>query len=232
VDDVLISKINLVYHTTLMGATGDLAISAAEEAYNKGGYVLVVEGGVPTAFNGAACVSWNYNGQDVTFLDAVQDLSTNASQILCFGTCASFGGMAAAAPNPTMVKGVRQIVLKPKKPIINISGCPPHPDWMVWAIVQLLLGKSVSLDKYGRPVALYNTTVHERCPRREAEETSSWGVDGRCLEELGCRGPEAKASCVSTKWNNGVNWCMGAGAPCIGCTDPEFPGRRRLVRSS
>ncbi len=220
VAEVLISKINLVYHTTLMGATGDLAVSAAKQAYENGGYVLVVEGGVPTAFNGATCVAWHYNGQDVTFLDAVRNLSAKASKILCFGTCACYGGMAAAAPNPTMVKGVKAAT---GKAVINIPGCPPHPDWMVWAIAQVLLGSRMSLDEYGRPVSLYNTKVHERCPRREAGETSTWGIDGRCLEELGCRGPEAKAPCVTSKWNNGVNWCVDANALCLDCTAPGFP---------
>ena len=41
-------------------------------AVDSGGYVLAVEGGIPTAFDGNACWAWRENGHDVTFADAKQ----------------------------------------------------------------------------------------------------------------------------------------------------------------
>lgn len=225
-DDVLLNFINLAYHPTLMAAAGQPAAEAARRAYDAGGYVLVVEGGVPTAFGGVTCQAWNYNGVDVPFKDALTDMASRAAAIVCVGTCASFGGVAAAPPNPTGVKGVGAYL---GKPTINLPGCPTHPDWIVWAVVQLLMGTTVTKDTYSRPTALYGSTVHSICPRRSAGDTSSYGLDGRCLEELGCRGPSTRANCPTTLWNGKTNWCIGANAPCIGCTNPDFPASRLLV---
>ncbi|MEI6503699.1 MAG: hydrogenase small subunit [Armatimonadota bacterium] len=218
--DVLINTINLCYHPQIMALAGQSAVEQAQAAYNSGNYILAVEGGVPTAFGGATCWAWSYNGQDVTMLQAVQSLAAKAKAILSIGTCASFGGIAAAAPNPT---GVQSVAAASGKQTINIAGCPTHPDWIVWTISQLLLGNTISKDSNGRPTALYGRTVHSQCPRRERDETGSFGNSG-CLKELGCRGPETRGLCPQSRWNNGVNWCIGAGAPCLGCTEPAFSG--------
>jgi hydrogenase small subunit len=218
--DVLVDSVNLAYHPNIMAAAGETAVSAVKQAYAAGNYILVVEGGVPTAFGGATCWAWTTNGVDVTFQQAVKDLASKAKKIVCIGSCASFGGMSAAGPNPTGVKSVRAVT---GKTTINIPGCPPHPDWIVWAIVQILLNKTISVDSYGRPKTLFGKTVHEQCPRREAQEAKTFGTDGCCLEELGCRGPETKAPCPQLLWNGRVNWCVGANAPCYGCTESNFP---------
>ncbi|HEY3378380.1 MAG TPA: hydrogenase small subunit [Armatimonadota bacterium] len=219
--DVLINSVNLVYHPNLMSVAGQTAVTAAQQAYNAGNYILIVEGGVPTAFNGSTCLAWTFNGVNVTFKDAVTTLASRASKVVCVGTCAAFGGMSAAPPNPTGVKGVKAAT---GKTTINIAGCPPHPDWIVWAIVQLLLKSNITLDANGRPTALYSGTVHSKCPRRGTDEAGTYGVDNRCLRELGCKGPETVCNCPAQRWNNGVNWCIDANSPCLGCTNPTFPG--------
>jgi len=225
--DVLTNSINLIYHPNLMGLAGDFAVDEIEKAYNKGGYVLVVEGGVPTKDGGVACLAWSHDKGDVTFLQAVLELSSKAAAILSVGTCASFGGIPAAPPNPT---GVQSVKAATGKKTINIPGCPPHPDWIVWVVVQLLLNKSISLDSSGRPQKLFSRTVHDVCPRKERDEARYFGVDRRCLKELGCRGPETKANCPQVLWNGGVNWCIDANAPCLGCTNPNFPDPQPLYK--
>lgn len=219
--DVLINYINLAYHPNLSAAAGESAAAVIEGVRQAGNYVLVLEGAIPTAFNGGACYSWTANGVDVTFQDAVRSLAQRAAAVLCIGTCASFGGIPAAPPNPTGAVSARTLT---GRSTINVAGCPPHPNWMVWTIVQLLQGRSPALDGSGRPTALYGRTVHDQCPLRGTEETHLFGVSGQCLKELGCRGPETGANCPSQKWNNGVNWCVNAGAPCNGCTSANFPG--------
>ena len=136
---VLVDAINLVYHPNLMSLAGQDAVAQAEAAYQKGGYLLAVEGGIPTAFGGRACYAWTYNEQEVTFESAVRTLADKAAGILCIGTCAAWGGIPAAPPNPTGVMGVKALT---GKDTINIPGCPTHPDWIVWAVVQLLTGYS------------------------------------------------------------------------------------------
>jgi NiFe hydrogenase small subunit HydA len=106
---------------------------------------------------------------------------------------------------------------------INIAGCPPHPDWMIGTIAQLLAGNSVPLDEYGRPLSIYGETVHDNCPLRGNEMATSFAQTGKCMMELGCRGPSTFSPCPYQKWNNSVSWCVNAGSPCIGCTEPSFP---------
>jgi hydrogenase small subunit len=218
--EVLIQTVNLRYHPELMAAAGNTAVAVIADIVAKGNYILVVEGGVPTAFGGATCFVWSQNGNDITMLTAVQGLAKGAAAILCIGTCASFGGVAASNPNPTGVKAVSVVT---GKPTVNISGCPPHPDWIVWTIAQLLGKQPLPLDQYSRPTALYGKTVHRQCPRRETEEADTYGQDNRCMEELGCLGPKTYAPCPVTLWNGGVNWCVDTNSQCIGCTQPNFP---------
>lgn len=218
--DLLINDVNLAYHNTAMAAAADTGIDALDAAYVKGGYILAVEGGVPSAFGGNTCIAWSRDGKDVTFLEAVRTLAGRASKILSIGTCASYGGVAAAPPNPTAVQGVG---IATGKPTINIPGCPPHPDWIVWTIARLLLGNLGELDDKRRPKALFSKPIHELCPRKEAKDASQYGQDGLCLEKLMCAGPKTHGNCPRIGWNNHANWCIDANAPCIGCTEPGFP---------
>ena len=224
--NVLIESINLVYHPNLMAVAGQPAAEIVKQAYSQGGYILAVEGGVPTAFGGRACWAWTYNGVDVTFIQVVKDLSAKAAGILAIGTCASYGGIPATGPNPTAVKSVKDVT---GKTTINVAGCPPHPDWIVYVAAQLLLGKTIPVDGSGRPRAIFSQTVHDQCPRREWDKTKTFGTSG-CLKELGCRGPETRANCPTSLWNNRQNWCIDANAPCYACTEPTFPGNQPFYK--
>lgn len=221
VADLLINTINLAFHPNLMGAAGDLAVAELRSA-TQGSFVLAVDGGIPTAFGGRACMLWTEDGREVTAMEAVKDLAPKAAAVLSIGTCASFGGIPAGDPNPTGIQNVGQIA---GVPTINIPGCPSHPDWVVGTIAQLLAGESPSLDSDGRPKAFFGQKIHERCPLKEEDEAKTFGIDGRCLKELGCKGPETKADCYSRYWNSGTNWCIGANAICIGCTEKGFPDK-------
>lgn len=223
--DVLINVINLQYHPTLMAHAGDSSVSVLDAAYAAGDYLLVVEGGVPTAFGGAACWAWSENGVDVTFMEAVQLLAARAAAVVCVGTCSAYGGIPAAGPNPTGVQRVSQVL---GRTTINVAGCPPHPNWVVYVIAQHIAGASIPLDAYGRPTALFSRRVHQDCPLRSTLDASNWGQQTRCKEELGCRGESTYGRCVFDKFNNGANWCIGAGASCTGCTQPTFPGTQAM----
>jgi hydrogenase small subunit len=225
--DILVESINLVYHPNLAAVAGDSVVKIINNVYTAGNYVLAVEGGVPTAYGGNACRPWSLNGTETTFLSAVTQLASRASLILSIGNCAAWGGIPASGPNITGVKGVENAT---GKATINIPGCAPHPDWIVWAISQILLGKSILLDTYGRPAALFSESIHSMCPRKGTGEADTFGISGHCLKELGCRGPQTEANCPILKWNGGVNWCIGANAPCIGCTEPSFPGNSALYK--
>jgi hydrogenase small subunit len=220
VGDLLLNTIDLRFHPNLMGAAGQLAVDELIDASSQSGYVLAIEGSIPTAFGGHACVVWSDRGRDVTMMEAVQLLAPGAAAVLAIGTCASFGGVSSAYPNPCGGKSVRSFT---GRPAINLPGCPTHPDWIVWTIAQLLAGVSPALDSNGRPTALYARSVHDRCPRKGSGEAATFAVEGRCLKSVGCKGPQTRADCPTRLWNGGSNWCIGANAECIGCTEPKFP---------
>ncbi|MBI5684480.1 MAG: hydrogenase small subunit [Verrucomicrobia bacterium] len=226
VDDLLINNIDLIYHTVVMSAAGDLAVSALKQQISAGGYVLVVEGGVSTAFGGHACTVWTENGKDVTFQDALKLAASKAVAIISAGTCAAYGGIPAAGPNPTGIQSVSAFL---GKPTVNIPGCAMHPDWFIGTVVQFILGNPIDLDEFGRPTAIFGRTIHSTCPYNPANGSTAgyattFGGSPKCLRMLGCRGPGTFGNCDSLRWNNGVSWCAQSGAPCIGCTEPTFPG--------
>ncbi len=220
IDQVLLNTISLKYHTTLMSGAGDVAVAAAKSLATAGGYVLVVEGAIPTAASGRYCYVWSEAGQPVTMAQAVTTMAAKAKAIVAVGTCASFGGIPNANAS-TAVKGVGAFL---GKSVINLPGCPAHPGWVVGALVSLLAGSTIALDANSRPTAYYTTgTIHSRCPRRETEEAGRFGQKGRCLQELGCKGPSTHADCDRRLWNNGQSYCIGVDGLCIGCTEPSFP---------
>ena len=226
--DLLINTIDLAFHPNLMGAAGDLAVSVLEEATARP-YILAVDGGIPTAFNGHTCLLWtekNAGGElhEVTAMEAVQRLAPGAQAVLSIGTCSSFGGIPGGNPNPT---GIRSVAQLSGLPTVNIPGCPPHPNWIVSTIARFLAGSPPSLDSDGRPAFLFqgeSHNVHKNCPRRERDEVDTFGRIG-CLKELGCNGPKTQADCPKHLWNDGTSWCIGANAVCLACTENGFPDR-------
>jgi hydrogenase small subunit len=219
--ELLLGTIDLAFHPTLMAATGDLAVQQLKNAA-AGSYILAVDGGIPTAFNGNTCLLWTDNGREITALEAVQSLAPQAAAVLGIGTCASSGGMPAGNPNPTGIVSVESLA---GPNVINIPGCPTHPDWIVWTIAHLLTGEIPQLDGQNRPSALFSRSVHRDCPMREREEAETFGLRNHCMEELGCKGEETRGDCPTRQWNGGTNWCIGAGGICIGCTESGFPDR-------
>jgi len=225
--------INFRFHPVIMAGAGELAIKVMEDTAKekKDNYVLVVEGAVPTATDAIYGAVGERNGKPVTMGERVAELAKDALAVIALGTCAAFGGISAAAPNPIGAQPVKKFLDSKgiNKPLVNIPGCPPHPDWFVGTVGSILLNGlpgAEDLDDLLRPLAFYGKLIHENCPRRayfdEGKFAKKPGDEG-CLYELGCKGPITYADCPLRRWNNGTNWVIGAGAPCNGCTQPEFP---------
>lgn len=233
VDEVIPGKhLYLRFHPNVMASAGELALGEIRRtAQGKDSFILVVEGAVPTAQEGKFGFTGEKDGKPRTQASWMEELAPKALAILAMGTCASYGGIAAGAPNPSGSMGVGQFLRLRgiNKPLINIPGCPPHPDWFVGTVASVLLGglpKEGDLDEFGRPKTFYGKTIHENCPRRayfeEGKFARSFGEPG-CLNELGCKGPVTHADCPIRLWNHGTNWCIGSGGLCIGCVEPAFP---------
>ncbi|MCP4650501.1 MAG: hydrogenase small subunit [PVC group bacterium] len=225
ISEVLLKVISLRYHATIMAATGETANQTLEDVKKdaSGKFILIVEGSIPTKGNGEYCVIGENDGKHITLADTLKDLAPHAAAIVAVGACAAFGGIPAAKPNPTGAMSVSEFL---GKPVVNIPGCPAHPDWIVGTLVHVLLYGMPDLDTYGRPVMFFGQTIHENCPRyyyfADGQYASNFGEEG-CLIQLGCKGPVTNSDCPSRRWNNGVNWCIGNGGMCIGCCAPNFP---------
>jgi hydrogenase small subunit len=222
IDQVLLNTISLKYHPNIMAAAGDMAVQAARSAQQAGGYVLVVEGAIPTASGGRYCYVWDEGGLPVTMASAVQSLAANASKIVAVGACASFGGI----PRANSSAGAQGVGAFLGKSVINIPGCPANPDWIVGSLAQLVGGTTPAVDSNGRPTAYFGgEVIHERCPRDENYQPGklAFGVAGACLRNEGCKGPVSHCDCDSRKWNNKQNYCIGANGLCVGCTEPNYP---------
>jgi hydrogenase small subunit len=223
--DVLTKMISLQFHPNIMGGTGELAKQVLDLATeNKGGFVLVVEGSIPTGESANFCTVGERDGLPISAEDWVRRLGAAAQAVLAVGTCAAFGGIPAAAPNPTGAKPVSELL--PEATIVNIPGCPSHPDWVIGTVAHVLLFGLPELDDKKRPKMFFTKVVHEQCERRADFEdglfAEDFGQDG-CMFELGCKGTIAHCDCSIRGWNNRVNWCIRSGSPCIGCVEPDFP---------
>jgi len=225
-------RLNLLFHATIMAGQGEPVIKVLKdtEKNRKGGYILVVEGAIPTAQGGIYGSIGERDGKHLTILQSVQELGRNALLTISLGTCSAFGGIPAAESNPTLCKGVKDIFDEKQidTPVINVPGCPPHPDWFVGTVSAILFSgiQALDLDDLARPRLFYGKLIHENCPRRADFDKGKFAKvlgDAGCMYELGCKGHYTYADCPLRQWNNGVSWCVKAGSPCLGCVEPEFP---------
>jgi hydrogenase small subunit len=242
VSELILDLISLDYHETLFAAAGTQAETALHAAMKKnaGKYVLVVEGSIPTKENGAYC---KVGGK--TAMEILPEAVADAGAIIAMGSCASWGGVASADPNPTGATGVPQFlrsanyaaVLK-GRPIVTLPGCPPNPYNLIGTVLQYAtLGTLPALDALGRPKFAYARTIHEDCPRRPHFDAGRF-VDtfgdpnhrlGYCLYKTGCKGPKTLASCSQQHFVEVVGaWPVGIGHPCIGCTEQSVAFRMPL----
>ena len=152
-----------------------------------------------------------------------------AKAVIAYGTCATAGGIQAAAPNPTESKGIRSYI--GAKPYIAVPGCPPIPEVMTGVVMHVaLFGTLPPLDGEGRPRQFYGNRIHDTCYRRPffdagmfADRFDDAGAKaGWCLYHLGCRGPETYNSCGNLRWYQGMSYPIQSGAPCIGCSNANF----------
>jgi len=219
---IILDKISLRYNESIMAAAGYTAERAKEEAIEEGGYILVVEGSIPGADDRFCMIGGR------SFKEILMEAARKAEIIICAGACSSFGGIPSGAPGRGMP--VSKII---DKPVINLSTCPVHMDHITGMILYYLVTrKAPPLDSNNRPLMYFGTKVHDKCRRRanyDAEKfLEDWNDPAQqewCLYLKGCKGTSAYSDCPIRRWNNGKNFCIDAGAPCQGCSEPDFyPG--------
>ncbi len=225
VEGLIFDAISLDYHHTLQAASGQAAEAARMAAMeeNFGNYLVVVDGSIPTANPGYSTIA------GISNRDMLMETARGAAAIISVGTCAAFGGIPHARPNPTGAVAVSELVTD--KPIINVSGCPPIPVVISGVLTHFLtFGTLPALDELGRPRAFFGQSIHDRCYRRPfydkglfAETFDDEGAKkGWCLYKLGCKGPTSFNACATAKWNSGTSFPIQSGHPCLGCSEPDF----------
>ncbi|WP_040208546.1 hydrogenase small subunit [Neobacillus jeddahensis] len=223
-ESVLLDMISLEYSEVLSAAAGHQVEASMKQVLKdyKGEYVLAVEGSIP---DDDAFLSVAGQSAKATFLEMAED----AKAIIAYGSCSSWGGIAAAHPNPTGAKPITNFVKG--TPTILVPGCPPIAEVMTGVIAHIItFGKLPELDHLGRPKAFYRHRIHDKCNRRAyfdaglfVESFDDEGAkQGYCLYKMGCKGPTTYNSCAEMRWNGGVSYPIQSGNPCIGCSEKDF----------
>ena len=224
-DHLILDLISLDYSETLSAAAGHQAEAAKAKSIeeNRGKFILVVDGAIPTKDKGIYC---KIAGK--TALQILNETAPHAGAIVAMGSCASWGGVAAAGPNPTEAKGVPEILNG--KVVVTIPGCPPNPYNLLSTVLHVLtFNKLPELDQKGRPKFAYGRLIHENCERRPHFDAGrfalaygdEWHRKGGCLFKLGCKGPETYANCPTILFGEtgAGTWPVGVGHPCFGCSE-------------
>ncbi len=228
-ETLILDLISLDYHEALNAGAGHQAEAFRHQAMaeNHGQYLLVIDGSIPTKDGGIYC---KVAGK--TIQEHLADAVPGAAAVVEMGSCASWGGVAAAGPNPTEARPAHEFIraIDPAKPVVSIPGCPPNPYNLLATVLHYLtFGRLPELDTKNRPIFAYGRLIHENCERRPHFDAGRFALDfgdpghrqGFCLYKLGCKGPETYANCPAVGFGDvgQGNWPVGAGHGCFGCTE-------------
>jgi len=227
VADIVLDLLSVDYHETIMAAAGHQAEAALASVVEskRGAYLAIVEGSIPTGAGGAYCT---IGGRSA--LDIAREVCGGAAATIAIGTCAAFGGIPAAAPNPTGALSVADAV-PGLRTLIHLPACPANGENLAALVVYFLTYQRwPALDSLRRPLFAYGKSIHDGCERRAhydaGQYVEQWGDpahrQGYCLYKMGCKGPVTYQNCPAIGWNQGTNWPIGCGHPCVGCAEPNF----------
>lgn len=236
-------NINLLWHPSLSN------ISPGEQQQLRDDMIsgkqpldlLIVEGAIICGPAGTGMFDTR-NGRPKK--ESVHALAQRAGVVVALGTCASFGGIgvdhAVESTGLQFRKGDKggllgaEFVSRSGIQVINLAGCPCHPDVVAGALGAVVNGVSLELDEYNRPLEWYSTMIHQGCTRNEYHEyrveETDFGEMGCLFFHMGCAGPLVPGPCNKLLWNQQSSKTR-AGVPCFGCTDPEFPKAAPFFRT-
>jgi len=232
--------LRLVWHAAFSRVHGEEAQELFRQ-YESGELpidILVVEGAVygPTQDRPRS-----FAVDEKPVRDRVRDLAGLARYTVAVGTCACFGGLIACGTNPMQASGLQYMrdqrggVLGEDYrsgaglPVINVPGCPAHPDWIIGTLAGLAKDRirQTDLDRYDRPGAFYGKLAHHGCPRNEYYEFKAsaceYSHQGCLFENLGCKATQCESDCNERLWLARTGSCPRGGFPCLSCTSPNFP---------
>ncbi len=239
------ANINMLWHPSLSEASADEFVTLLNDilADTIPLHALCLEGSVMRGPNGTGRFHM-LAGTGKSMMIWLEELAKKAHYTVAIGSCAAFGGITSAGSNPGDACGLQYEGRERggllgadwqsthQFPVINIAGCPTHPDWVTDMLSQLAMGDLTlsHLDELNRPRAYTDHLVHHGCARNEYYEYKAsaevLGDMGCMMEHKGCIGTQARADCNIRPWN-GKGSCLDGGYPCINCTAPEFEEPRK-----
>jgi len=194
--------------------------------------VLVVEGSLfdsTQAGDGFFSGMGERNGKPCTVMDWLDRLTPQATAVIAIGTCATWGGVPAAAGNPTGAMGLTDYLGSEFRsqaglPVINLPGCAPPGDNFIETLSYLLLHLRnevpLELDDLNRPRWLYPEVAHPQPAWVEYLPDQTYQDE----QLVACRVP-------LDGWMNHIGGCTNVGGACIGCTMPGFPDKHLAMNS-
>jgi hydrogenase small subunit len=264
--------VTLEWNATVMASAGDIPLEHIAPIVNSGTFVLLVDGAIPFGGGGTPpkkekyCFVFDNVKNDglgtnkiepslplgsITIAEALRWMGPKAAAVISVGTCSSFGGIPAGRTIDlknrfrTNASSVQTFFDSEgiSTPVINVPGCPPHPDWIVYPVAFFLIhGSLPQLDGKQRPDKMFGSasfctkcshnfgatktkgTVAAAGPNNEAAFLSDQG----CLKPVGCKGEISFGDCplrMKNEFDDGTanNWCVGGpGGAAQGWWNPRF----------
>ncbi len=234
------NNINLLWHASFSTAPEDNLLSIIEkiEANEIALDILCIEGAAITGPDGTGAFH-RVSGTNISMMTLIENLAKKSVHTVAIGSCTAYGGMTRTNKNQLEVKGLQytgeqkggllgaDYTSQAKMPVINVAGCPAHPDWILHtlqAIAHNMFDEN-AIDSLQRPKFYTQHLAHHACPKNEYYEykasAAKAGQAGCLMENLGCKATQAAADCNIRLWN-GHGSCPKAGYACINCTSPGF----------
>lgn len=232
--------IRLLWHPSLSLESGADALAILQDCVDGrlALHALCVEGALLRGPHGSGRFHL-LAGSGKPMTEWVRQLAAVAGYAVAVGTCAAYGGITAGGVNPTDACGLQyegdrvggllgaEYRSGAGLPVINIAGCPTHPDWVMETLMALAAGMfgAAQLDALGRPRFYADHLVHHGCTRNEFYEFKASALKpsdlGCMMEHMGCKGTQVHADCNTRLWN-GDGSCTRGGYACVSCTEPGF----------
>ena len=235
--EVVLDMISLNYSETLSAAAGYSMEEAKEQTIEAGDYILIYEGAIQEKWGGNALRVAGKPGTE-HLIEAAKTPTPWSRWVPAPSTAVGW----AQSPTSPMPWACSSTLRRPAStcPSSTSPGCPANPEWLTSVLVDVVLMKlkpaDLDLNSEGKPAGIFNQTIHDNCERRGHFENGEFVYEfgskeeemGYCLYPVGCKGPQTRALCGVTLWNNRRSWCVQSGAPLHRLLrgQPEQPGRQ------
>jgi len=228
--DILTKFTNIIYHPTLMAATGEDALEILKK-YKSNKILLVLEGALPLDLPHACLMG------EMFMTDWIEMIAKKSIGAISAGTCSTFGGICDMKGMYTGASSLRYFLDEKniKIPVVNLPGCPMKPHHFLYTLFFFIKHKKFPpLDSANRPLRFFGSTIHERCVHYSEYQEKIFAKkigDEGCLFKLGCQGPVTKSDCVRSIGEYDRYNCIKSGHPCVGCASENFPRTILFKRS-